>query len=129
MDSDGLYPPASAMPAVRVVLEPYTKNVSIYEPVNNLSITQQFNFNLAGVSEKLPPYSGTNQLDPKNVAELYSPFFGETRGLAIVFADGHHKFYKDENQADIATAFQGQFDRKGVKLWPADYLAAQDPFK
>ncbi|QYK54061.1 MAG: hypothetical protein KF824_03995 [Fimbriimonadaceae bacterium] len=128
-DFDGLYPAASGMPAVRVVMNPYIKNSNLFEPASRYSPPAQFNFNLAGVSEKLPPYPGTTQTNPESVAVFYAPFWGETRGVAAVFVDGHHKFFREERWNEFAPSLSGQFDRKGVKLWPADYLQAQDPLK
>jgi len=129
MDYDGVYPPATGMETVRVLLIPYSKNITVFKPVKDVSISPQLNFNLAGVSETLPPYPGTSQLEPAKVAQFFSPFFGESRGIVIGFADGHVKFYKDEMRKEADAAFDGQFDRKGVNLFPPDYLADQDPLK
>ncbi|MBX3114749.1 MAG: type II secretion system protein [Fimbriimonadaceae bacterium] len=129
-DYDDLYPPASGMPAVRVVLEPYTKNHDLFKPVEDISTTPQFNFNLAGVDGALlPAYHGSKAQNVNEIAMWSSYLTGKNPEWIIAFADSGTKRIKLKDFDKVAQAFQGQFDRKGVKLWPADYLQPQDPLK
>jgi len=129
-DYDGYFPPASAMPAVRVVLDPYTKNHTLFKPINEISTTPQFSFNIAGVAETLPPYPGSAQRALNEVAMWSSCNLDkEMPGMFITVADSSVRFLRFDKIDKINAAFEGQFDRKGVKLWPADYLKSLDPLK
>lgn len=128
-DYDGYYPPASGMPAIRVAIEPYIKSNDLYKPVIDKSTTPQFNFNLAGVSETLPSYPGSARRALNEVAMWSSHTLGEKPGMIITFADSSARILEYDKFDKINAAFEGQFDRKGVKLWPADYLKSLDPLK
>lgn len=129
-DYDDLNPPASGMPAVRVVLQPYLKNDNLFKPIEDISTTPQFNFNLAGVNGALlPAYPGSKAQNINEIAMWSSYLPGKNPEWIVAFADSGTKRIKLKDFDKVAQAFQGQFDRKGVKLWPADYLQAQDPLK
>lgn len=129
-DYDDLYPPASGMPAVRVVLQPYLKNDNLFKPIENISTVPLFNFNLAGVDATLlPAYPDSKVQNIDEIAIWSSYLTGKNPEWIVAFADSGTKRIKLKDFDKVARAFQGQFDRKGVKLWPADYLQAQDPLK
>lgn len=128
-DFDDLYPPASGMSAISVVLEPYAQNNKLFKAFEHISTVPRFNFNLAGVNAVLPPYPSALEQNPDEVAMWSSQLLGKKHQWIISFADTGTKRIDAQDFDKVVAAFEGQFDRKGVKLWPADYLAAQDPLK
>ncbi len=70
----------------------------------------------------LPPYPGTKQLELTDAA-VWSNL------MIVGRTDTSAKFYDPDNLTEAFALFNGQFDRKGVKLFPPDYLADQDPLK
>jgi len=128
-DYDERFPATSAMPGTRAVLMPYTKNGGLFESQKDKFARPQFNFAVAGVTSVLTPYPGTKQLELTEVAVWSNLVMGETPGMIVGRADTSAKFYGPDNLKEAMILFEGQFDRKGVKLFPPDYLADQDPLK
>lgn len=132
---DGRLPAASSMPSVRALLKSYHESSTPpdFKGIPQFSTSPQFNFNLAGVVSNLdkvqvlgsvaPVPSGevamwTSQILPKDYA-----------GIIVGFLDGSAKSFKLSDIEGIQTGLSYQYDRKGVKLLPSDYMADQDPLK
>ena len=128
-DYDERYPATSAMPGTRAVLMQYIKNSQLFESRKAKFDRPQFNFTVAGVLSVLPPYPGTKQLELTDAAVWSNLIIGETPGMIVGRADTSAKFYGSDNLTEAFALFNGQFDRKGVKLFPPDYLADKDPLK
>lgn len=128
-DYDERFPATSAMPGTRAVLMPYTKNGDFFNSQKDKFDRPQFNFAVAGVTLALTPYPGTKQLELDEVAVWSNTVLGEKSGMIVGRADTSARFYPPEKLAEAFLLFEGQFDRKGVTLISADYLADQDPLK
>ncbi|MBX3114753.1 MAG: hypothetical protein KF836_09335 [Fimbriimonadaceae bacterium] len=128
-DYDERFLATSAMPCTRAVLMPYIKNSQFFDSRESRFGRPQFNFNVAGVTSALTPYPGTKQLEPTEVAVWSNHVYGQYKGIVVSRADSSAKSYRPEKYAEVLALFEGQFDRRGVVLMPADYLADQDPLK
>ncbi|QYK54058.1 MAG: hypothetical protein KF824_03980 [Fimbriimonadaceae bacterium] len=128
-DNEGTYPNGSGMPTIRVQLTPFTKRKELFIPHKNYTTTPYFNFNLAGVKDTLPPYPGTEQREPAEVAMWYSHILAKPYGFIVAHADSSVKFYSAAKHGEYRNLLVPQFDRKGVQLLPPDYHADQDPLK
>jgi len=117
-DHDDVLPPVTSEPTLRALLHPYVRNARVFQAGKKSGITQ-FNFKLAGAS-----LQSVNSLDnailayarnPKERDEYFVNYLSTKRGTLTA--------------SQLLTALEPQFDRKGVKLFPPDYLADQDPLK
>lgn len=133
-DFDGVFMPASSMTTVQAVLQPYASGKSSllnWQAPENFS-EPQFNFNLAGVSSEnvLSPL-GYKSVETDEVLVFY---VSDLELNKIFGVDIGNKFlrYSESyslNESDFLRHLSYQFDRKGVKLSPPDYLPAQEPLK
>ena len=124
-DSDDIFPAASSEQTLRSLTYIYIKNPRVYQPGRYAERTK-FNFNLAGVSVAAPPYPGTPQFSADKIIVSHARNPKEP--------DEYFVYYLSAKQgtltaSQLLTALEPQFDRKGVKLFPPDYLADQDPLK
>lgn len=125
-DNDGLYPATSSMPGTRSVLIPYVKSKELFEGYVGSHTRPLYNFNVAGVHESLPPYPGTTQQELQSVGVFFARSIKKPGYFYLSRGDSSVKATK---AIDLQFALSHQFDRRGVVLMPADYLADQDPLK
>ncbi|MBX3114752.1 MAG: hypothetical protein KF836_09330 [Fimbriimonadaceae bacterium] len=129
IDNDETFPLASSMLTLRAQLNSYVKRKESFLPYKKYTTIPQFNFNLAGVKNTLPPFPGTEQREPNEVAIWYSAVVAAPYGFLVAHADSSVKFYPAAKHAEYQNLLAPQFDRKGIQLLPPDYLADQDPLK
>lgn len=132
-DYDDRIPHATSMPTFRAQIDPYVKNKSVYNGIKNYSQNPTLNFNVSGISipenASVPLAATSAPLPPEQVLTLYT-LITDPKSKDFCFAayaDTHAKPLKQPQQLTYALSFQ--FDRIGVTLAPADYLADQDPLK
>ncbi|QYK54057.1 MAG: hypothetical protein KF824_03975 [Fimbriimonadaceae bacterium] len=124
-DFDDTFPAAASEQTLRALTYDYIKNHTVYEPGIHAG-KAMFNFNLAGVSMGAPPYHGGIKVEPSKVIvtwarnpkkqyEFFVYYLANERGTLT--------------SSQLLKALEPQFDRRGVVLMPADYLADQDPLK
>lgn len=128
-DHDEVLPAATSMPTIRALVQPYTDSMPVFEFYSPAPSFAQFNFNLAGVSTSLPPFPGTRQTNAYQVVTWHSQLPMGPRRVAIVTFDGKPKVLEPDEREKFQRLLAPQFDRKGVKLFPPDYLADKDPLK
>ncbi|QYK54059.1 MAG: hypothetical protein KF824_03985 [Fimbriimonadaceae bacterium] len=136
-DYDDRLPAASSMPTFRALLSPYEKTNANWKSDKGYSQVQ-FNFNLAGV--ELLYNSFPDPLGYEFLAEEPIVFYifdtKENRYATCGWGqDFKFKWYlggsQSENKEDseFFRRLSYQYDRKGAKLFPPDYLANEDPLK
>jgi len=125
-DYDDLFPATSAMPGTRAVLMPYVKQKEMFEELPGSNARPLFNFNVAGILASLPPYPGANQAELTDVGVFYARSLEKPGYFFMTRGDTSAKTIK---AVDLQLALSYQFDRKGAKLFPPDYLADKDPLK
>lgn len=125
-DYDETFPASSSMATTRALLVPYSKSKSLYNPIVG-STAPEFNFNVSGVNSDYKLLS-KDDVSPNQVAlwhsTLHDPF-----AFTVAMCDSSVKSFKQEQQDQYFESLAYQFDRKGIALFPADYLADQDPLK
>jgi hypothetical protein len=138
-DNDKRFPHATSMPTLRAQLVDYTKSShdkktrpDIFKGLPDHYTQPQFNFNLAGVKitgDQLPLLpSGTLPTEQATLA--YSVPIEKSNIHAIaVYADCHARAVTKSKPFTFADLLGPQFERTGVTLAPANYLANQDPLK
>lgn len=124
-DYDEIFPPATSEVSFRVLVFPYIKASYVFTAMPYSGATH-FNFNLAGVSMSAPPYPGTHSVSQDHIVLTYARNPKERDQFFVYFLSNRRGILTNEQ---LLKALQPQFDRKGVKLFPSDYLADQDPLK
>ncbi|MBX3114750.1 MAG: hypothetical protein KF836_09320 [Fimbriimonadaceae bacterium] len=133
-DFEGVFMPASSMATVRALLQPYASGKSSdisWQAAENFS-EPHFNFNLAGVSSEnvLSPF-GYKSIETNEVVVFYisdlelNKVFGVDIGSKFLRYSESYSL----NETDFLRHLAYQFDRKGVKLFPPDYLPDHDQQK
>ncbi|MBX3114751.1 MAG: hypothetical protein KF836_09325 [Fimbriimonadaceae bacterium] len=136
-DYDDRLPAASSMPTFRALLSPYEKTDHNWKSDKGYSEVQ-FNFNLAGVElsySSLPDPLGYEFLSEEPIV-CYIFDTKENRYATCGWGrDSRLKWYLggSKNGNDVNSEFfrrlSYQYDRKGAKLFPPNYLANKDPLK
>ncbi|QYK54060.1 MAG: hypothetical protein KF824_03990 [Fimbriimonadaceae bacterium] len=131
---DGVFMPASSMATVRALLQPYAPGKSSdinWQASENFS-EPQFNFNLAGVSSEnvLSPL-GYKSVETDDILVFYVSDYEFNRIFGVDLGNKFLRYSESFslNETDFLRHLSYQFDREGVKLFPPDYLAEQDPLK
>lgn len=136
-DYDDRLPAASTMRTFRALLSPYEKSDRNWKSDNGYSEVQ-FNFNTAGVElsySSLPDPLGYEFLTEEPIV-FYIFDTKENRYATCGWGqDFKFKWYlsgskngNNEN-SEFFRRLSYQYDRKGAKLFPPNYLADQDPLK
>jgi len=118
LDHDGLLPNIQTRDQLKTVIEPYTKNRSLFEPVEkNYHLPIEFNANLAGVNIDLPqgiPLADkTNFLPPSQAVMLYAIITKKDESPAVLtHADISIKALPKGSTLNPADIFAPQFDRQ-----------------
>ncbi|MBX3114754.1 MAG: hypothetical protein KF836_09340 [Fimbriimonadaceae bacterium] len=124
-DFDDTFPAASSEKTLRALTYEYVKNKTVYEPGIHAG-KANFNFNLAGVSMGAPPYPGSIKVEPSRVIVTWARNPKKQDEFFVYYlANGRGTL----TSLELLKALEPQFDRRGVVLMPADYLADQDPLK
>lgn len=123
-DNDDRLPHATSMPTLRAQLKSYTgDNGDIHWKSNKDFLANIFNFNLSGV--KISTIAPLNAHQSRHVL-LYRIPKGNVHMPMVADPETGTKSMKIEQ---LLQSLQYQYDRKGITLAPADYLAEQDPLK
>jgi hypothetical protein len=131
-DFDERCPHATTMQSHRALISPYVSDIDAFKKVEN-STTPQFNFNMAGVKLEDTPINPIRPVDrfDNQANPLY--FAIQHRGaypdLFIAYSDLSVIHREISDVFGPSMIFSPQYDRKGVTLAHADYLADQDPLK
>jgi len=144
-DHDGRFPAASSMPTLRALLQPYEESVFSqkmhyssgdsrklnWRPQKNFW-DPSFNFNLASVSydDALKPI-GFGTVESSEIVVFFITDSELNRITGVDLANRHIRYSESLKlkEEDFYRHISYQFDRKGAKLFPPDYLADQDPLK
>lgn len=124
-DYDDIYPPATSEPTLRVLIYPYLRS-DYYFLTGKKTGPVHFNFNLAGVSVTAPPYPNQDTVDLDDVVLAYARNPQKRDEFFVAYGNWNNSTL---TSSQLLKALKPQFDRKGVILMPADYLADQDPLK
>lgn len=134
-DYDDRFPAATSMPSLRAVLAPYLSDNDYWRASHNHT-EPRFTFNLAGVTltEYDTPlgYPGYDHFPKPTILYIYD--VERNQYIACSLMDMPRRFFTDpdkplEPKDDFFKSISYQFDRKGAKLCPLDYLADEDPLK
>lgn len=118
-DNDERFPHATAMPGLRALIKPYSKNDLLFQPTEQCA-APEFNFNYAGIETTQIPMGYKNQLEPDQTTLWYALCtLKDQPGVFRSRIDGSAKFSKLE---PFFETFLYQFDRTNVTLAPPDYL-------
>jgi len=128
-DNDELLPPASSLATMRALHKLYIPDKALYVGKRGFTNDLEFNFSAAGVNTNFPPYPGTTQAEPNEVALWYAMPLAAARGPFVARGDSSVKSIPLKQFDEFRKLFVPQFDRKGAKLFPPEYLADQDPLK
>lgn len=128
-DNDERLPPASSMSTMRALLMSYVPNKTPLIGISGFTNDPGFNFSAVGVNTNFPPYPGTTQVEPNEVALWYALPLSSARGPFVARGDSSVKSMRKDKLEEFYKLFAPQFDRKSAKLFPPDYLADKDPLK
>ena len=116
-DYDGILPSVFTQSEFEAALTPYTKNLSLFQPVKDFSTAPTFNYNLAGVdinSETSIKALGIKEpLNPYDVPMIYSLIIDkkEDSPAIIAYADTSVKLSAPKEPFTPATLFATQYER------------------
>ncbi|MFM9874179.1 MAG: hypothetical protein ACKVQS_12025 [Fimbriimonadaceae bacterium] len=139
-DFDKQFPHATSMPTFRAQIIEYTKyspddnsRPEIFKAMPGHYTEPQFNFNLAGVkapNEQLPLLPSGKLAFEQTILAFSAPIDKESNvRVIVVHANTSTRAFMKNNPITFTDLLGPQFNRKGVTLAPADYLANQDPLK
>jgi len=134
-DHDERFPAATSMPSLRALLGSPNGDSKYWRASHNYT-EPRFNFNLAGVSlsEYDTPlgYPGYDHSPRPTLLYIYD--IERSQYNACSYMDMPRRFVISSNEPlepknDFFKSVSYQFDRKGAKLFPLDYVADKDPLK